>query len=144
MFGRRRKPPSEPFLHSDGCKTPAAEPEWFESRDGRWQRLCSCGSEFREIDTGIIAPNGPAAEPAKTAHEHAPECEGSKIASMVQVEFSQPDRAWRSHCRLCETSLLFWFQPDRHELGLDGELHPVRRAGNVRYAYELAREQVPA
>jgi len=144
MFGRRKTPPNTPFPHDDRCKTPAAEPEWFESKDHRWQRVCSCGEEYREMSTGEVEPNGWAAEPAKSAHEHAPECEGSEIASMVKVEFSSPDRAWRSHCMLCTTTALYWYQPDRTEMDAYGDPRPVRRAGNVRYAYELAREQAPA
>jgi hypothetical protein len=96
------------------------------------------------MDTGTIAPNGPAAEPAKRAHEHAPGCEGRELGQVVTVEFSSPDRAWRSHCTLCTTTALYWYQPDRTEMDAYGDPHPVRRAGNVRYAYELAREQVPA
>ena len=144
MFGRRKAPPDTPFLHGDRCKTSDAEPQWHESPDGRWQRVCSCGTEYREMYTGDIAPNGPAAEPAKRAHEHVGECEGSEFDQMVTVEFSQLDRCWRSHCLICTSSYLYWYQPDRTEMDLNGDIRPVYRAGNVLYSYELAREQVPA
>jgi hypothetical protein len=133
-----------PFLHGDRCRTPAAEPEWYENGEHRWQRTCSCGDEYREMYTGQLEPTSPAAEPSKRAHLHAPGCEASGLDAMVAVEFSPPDRAWRSHCLLCTTTQLYWYQPDRVEMNDAGDLHPVRRRGNTLYDYELARQQVPA
>jgi hypothetical protein len=152
-FARRQKgtrmparstPANTPFGYGDRCKTPNAEPEWFDSGDGRWQRTCSCGDEFKAMYSGELEPAGPAAEPAKTAHQHFPDCEGAQVASMVTVEFSSADRCWRSHCLLCTSTYLYWYQPDRHETNHYGEPVPVRRAGNLLYDYPLASEQVPA
>ena len=39
---------------------------------------------------------------------------------------------------------IYWYQRDRHETNVYGEPVPVRRSGNLLYAYELAREQLPA
>jgi hypothetical protein len=145
MFGRSRKPPSTPpFLHGDRCKTADAEPEWHESRDGRWQRVCSCGTEYKEMSSGQVEPASAAAEPSKRAHLHAPRCQGSGLDAVVIVEFSHPDRAWRSHCTVCTSSYLYWYEPDRTEMDLNGDLRRVRRAGCVLYDYPLAREPVPA
>jgi hypothetical protein len=145
MFGRSRKPPpNTPFQHGDRCKTPDATPEWFDSRDGRWQRTCSCGDEYREKSSDKITPNSPAARPAASAHVHSPECEGRGLDRVVTVEFVELDRAWRSHCMLCESTFWYWFQPGLTEVGADDELHPVHRRGNILYSYKLAREQVPA
>ena len=145
MFGRSHKPPSAPpFLHGDRCRTSDAEPQWHESPDGRWQRVCSCGTEYREKSTGKIEPASPAAEPSKRAHLHVGECEGSELDQLVTVEFSELDRCSRSHCLICTSSYLYWYQPDRTEMDLNGDLRPVYRAGIVLYDYELASEQVPA
>ena len=152
MFARRqnvtrmsaRPPVNTPFAHGDRCKTPLAEPEWYDDGAGRWERVCSCGSEQKAMDTGELEPAGQAAEPAKSAHAHFPECEGAQIASMVTVEFSSPDRCWRSYCLLCTSTWLYWYQPDRDETNAYGEPVPVRRAGNLLYDYELASEQVRA
>jgi hypothetical protein len=148
MFGRRGRaipPPSTPFLHDDRCKTKDAQPEWFDSADGRWERVCSCGSEYRAKEsTGEIEPTSPAAEPSRRAHLHAPGCQGSEIDQVVTVEFSQLDRAWRSHCTLCTSSFLYWYEPGRTEMDLNGDLRPVYRAGIVLYDYPLAREQASA
>jgi hypothetical protein len=141
----RSKPPANtPFAHNDRCKTPLAEPQWYDDGAGRWERMCSCGSEHKAMDTGELEPAGQAAKPAKSAHAHFPECEGAQIASMVTVELSSPDRCWRSHCMLCTSTWLYWYQPDRHETNAYGEPVPVRRAGNLLYDYEPASEQVPA
>jgi hypothetical protein len=141
---RSQPPPDTPFQHGDRCATRDATPEWYDGSDCRWERTCSCGTEHREKATGEIEPAGRAAEPSKRAHEHFPECEGRGIASMVTVEFSSPDRCWRSHCMLCTSTWLYWYQPDRHETNVYGEPVPVRRAGNLLYDYALASEQVPA
>src|SRR5262245_48751341 len=153
MFGRRREgtqmparklPPALPFQHGDRCQTKDAEPEWYDSGDGRWTRVCSCGSEFQAMYSGELEPAGTAAEPAKSAHEHFPECEGAQVTSMVTVEYSSADKCWRSHCLLCTSTYLYWYQPDRHETNHYGEPVPVRRVGNLFYDYPLASEQVPA
>ena len=102
-----KPPPNTPFGHGDRCKTPDAEPEWYDDGAGRWERVCSCGSEYKAMDTGELEPAGQAAEPAKTAHEHFPECEGAQVASMVQVEFSSADGCWRSHCLLCTSTFQY-------------------------------------
>jgi hypothetical protein len=114
MYASPKPPPDTPFQHGDYCKTRDAEPEWFMNGEHRWQRTCSCGSEYRQIPSGRIESASAAAEPAKSAHEHAPEREG-----LTTVEFSQPDRCWRSHCMLCTITGLYWYQPDRLETGAD-------------------------
>jgi len=139
---RSNPPPNLPFQHADRCATPDAEPEWFPNREGRWERVCSCGSEYKAMDTGELEPAGQAAEPAKSAHEHFPECEGRELASMVRIEFSQPDRCWRSYCMACTSTILYWYQPDRHETNFYGEPVPVKRSGNLLFDYELAAQQV--
>jgi hypothetical protein len=147
MFGRRNRttpPPNTPFAHDDRCKTPRAQPEWFDSADGRWERVCSCGSEYRVKESGELTPTSRAAEPAKSAHEHFPGCAGAEVDAMVVVEFDEADRGWRSFCQLCTSSQWYWYQPDLVEETPDGDLVPVRRRGNVLFDYELARPPVPA
>jgi hypothetical protein len=143
MFGRNRKAPANtPFGHADRCKTKDAEPEWYDSGDGRWQRTCSCGDEFREKASGELEPTSAAAQPAKHAHLHAPQFEGSGVDALVMVEFSTPDRAWRSHCMACTTTYLYCYAPRYVEEGDDGELYSVTRRGNCLFDYPLASEQV--
>jgi hypothetical protein len=147
MFGRRGRttpPPNTPFLHDDRCKTKDAQPEWFDSVDGRWERVCSCGTEYRVKESeGELTPTSRAAEPAKSAHEHHPGCAGTEVDAMVVVEFDEDARGWRSYCQLCTSSQWYHWAPDLVEETAAGDLVPVRRRGSVFFSYELAREQVP-
>jgi hypothetical protein len=45
----RHSPPDRPFIHGDGCKIVAADPDveipWLRFEGGRWGRVCRCGEE---------------------------------------------------------------------------------------------------
>jgi hypothetical protein len=138
MFGSRRKGPAvTPFAHGEDCKTPDAEPEWFTEpgSGGRWQRVCSCRTEFAYPGDGALDPNSAAAEPAWSAHEHAPSCEATTVAQVVRVA-KYEDGGWRSECVVCGTICLFWWDPDHR----DRNDRPVRREGNILYAYETRHQ----
>ena len=49
MFGGRKKGPTRPFQHADGCKILKADPgvqiKWSEVESGHWQAVCVCGEE---------------------------------------------------------------------------------------------------
>jgi hypothetical protein len=48
-FGRRKKRPSKPFIHQEGCKIaevdPGVEIPWSYLGDGFWKAECVCGFE---------------------------------------------------------------------------------------------------
>ena len=50
MFRRKRKPPSKPFTHDEGCRIVAVDPgveiPWSYLGDGRWKAECVCGAEY--------------------------------------------------------------------------------------------------
>jgi hypothetical protein len=133
MFGNRRKAPADsPFQHLEGCRTPDAAPSWgWLPGEGRWERVCGCHSEFRYVDDGTVDPNSAAAEPAWTAHLHAPSCEARDVAQVVKIG-RYVDGGWRSECVVCGTILIYWWSPDQ----TDRDGRPVRREGSVLYAYE--------
>ena len=134
MFGSKRKGPADtPFAHSDDCKTKDAEPKWWSEpgSGGRWQRVCSCHTEYAHLDDGKLDPNASAAEPAWTAHYHSPSCSAQGIAQVVKVG-RYVDGGWRSECLVCGTIQLYWWAPDM----TDRDGRPVRREGSVWYAYE--------
>jgi hypothetical protein len=49
MFGRKRKRPDRPFLHSDACPIfeadPGVEIQWSDLGNGHWQAVCVCGTQ---------------------------------------------------------------------------------------------------
>jgi hypothetical protein len=50
VFRRKRKPPSKPFTHDEGCRIVAVDPgveiPWSHLGDGRWKAECVCGAEY--------------------------------------------------------------------------------------------------
>jgi hypothetical protein len=53
VFVRKKKGPSNPFVHQEGCKIVKADPtvaiEWQEVESGFWEARCLCGVEtYRE------------------------------------------------------------------------------------------------
>jgi hypothetical protein len=131
MWGRRKGPVDTPFDHGSDCKTPAAKPEWGYEGNGRWQRVCTCHTEYAHLDDGKLDPNASATEPAWRAHMHTPSCQGRQIAQVVKVG-RYVDGGWRSECLVCGTIQLYWWAPDM----TDRDGRPVRRDGSVWYAYE--------
>jgi hypothetical protein len=77
MFGLKKKVPNRPFVHADGCKIQAVDPDveipWSYVGDGLWKAECVCTMEyFREpfVDDRVrIDPLDP------QTFRHAPECE---------------------------------------------------------------------
>jgi hypothetical protein len=137
MWGGRKGPADTPFPHSEDCKTPDAEPEWWAEpgSGGRWQRQCSCHVEYAYASDGRLDANAPATEPSTRAHLHAPSCEAPEIAQVVKVG-RYVDGGWRSECMVCGTIWLYWWSPDQ----TDRNGRPVRREGMVLYEYELHHE----
>ena len=50
MFGRRKKGPDKTFVHSEGCRILAADPDveipWNEVEAGHWRAECVCTIEY--------------------------------------------------------------------------------------------------
>jgi hypothetical protein len=79
VFRRKRKPPSKPFTHDEGCRIVAVDPgveiPWSYLGDGRWKAECVCGAEYfneSAVDDRVrLDPLDP-----KTSR-HLPQCEFS-------------------------------------------------------------------
>lgn len=99
MLGRgKSKPlalPAQAFLHEAGCKTPDAEPEWYETEDrGHFERVCSCTVEHYYQ---ISKPVEPAVDVG--AHRHVPGCLATAVVKVDEVS-----RERFTRCAACETS----------------------------------------
>jgi hypothetical protein len=136
---QRRRPPASAFEHAEDCRTPDAEPEWYELEAEYWTRVCSCQSEYARTSTSGPDPSSEAARPSWRAHQHDHGCENPELAVVVRVEqlSSGDGGGWRSTCLSCATSCLYWLDPERQEWR-DGQLVRVTFYGPVRYVYELA------
>ena len=62
------------------------------------------------------------------------------LAAVVRIERSV-DGGWRSSCVSCGSIVLFWYDPERQEWR-DGRMTRVSSYGPVRFAYELAADDV--
>lgn len=135
MWGKRKGPADTPFQHGEGCKTPDAKPEWGYMGNGRWERVCSCLTQYAHDAATGLDPNSAAAEPSWRSHVHSPSCEAQEVAQVVRVA-KYEDGGWRSECVVCGTSLIYWWDPDHR----DRNDRPVRREANVLYAYETRHQ----
>ena len=138
MFGKRKALAATPFDHSVDCRTPDARPEWSYMGNGRWERVCSCNTDYTYSESDEVDPNSPAAEPSWSAHEHALSCEATGIAAVVKIERREGGAGWRSTCAVCTTHCIYFWDPDR----TDQRGRPISREANVRYRYETRHQLV--
>jgi hypothetical protein len=106
--------------------------------NGRWERVCSCKTDYAYSENDEIDPNGPAAEPAWSGHQHAPSCEARYVAAVVKVERREAGTGWRSICTVCTTQCVYYWDPNR----TDEKGRPVRAEANVRYQYPTRHQMV--
>jgi hypothetical protein len=138
---QRRGPSTGPFEHGVDCKTPDADPQSHELEPHYWTRICSCSAEYHRTSPSEIEPSSEAARPSWRAHGHACDCEHSNVAVVVKVD-KHPDGGWRSECVSCGTIWLYWYDPEHWERQPDGSMIRVTGRGSVRFAYELASDDV--
>jgi hypothetical protein len=137
MFSTRtRKTPTDsPFVHSESCPTPKAEPEWGHLGGSEWERVCNCQREVWRAPDGRLDPNSLGAMPSWRAHIHAPGCEAAEVEAVVRIERRDGSGGWRSTCTVCTSMWLYFWDAER----TDGQGRPIRREANVLYQYPLKR-----
>jgi hypothetical protein len=76
LFRRKRKPPTKPFTHDEGCRIVAVDPGVeipCYLGDGSWKAECMCGAEYfneSAVDDRVrLDPYDP------TTASHLPQCE---------------------------------------------------------------------
>jgi hypothetical protein len=140
---RTLAPADTPFDHDGHCRTPDATPQWHEE-DGtdRWERVCSCSTQYAYGRSDELGPDDRAAEPSWRAHEHDLDCSGRDLAAIVEVR-PDPDGGWRSRCGLCNSISRYWWQPQYFDRDGDGEPVRMTRMGMIQLQYELAHQSFP-
>jgi hypothetical protein len=97
VFGRKKRGPSNPFVHQEGCKILKADPnasiEWQEVERGSWEARCLCGVEtYREPVTADRVRQDPL-DPATSRHLGQCEYIGETDAAMLRVLLKVTDKA---------------------------------------------------
>jgi hypothetical protein len=112
MFRRKKKGPSNPFVHQEGCKILKADPnasiEWQEVERGFWEARCVCGVEtYREPITDDRVRLDPL--DSRTSR-HAPECEFASetdpavLKVLLKVKPGQGEGYDWVECGACDTA----------------------------------------
>ena len=117
---------SRPFVHEDHCR--------FLPSAGVGERCAAgCRAPFVRVWRGVafvvgvrIDPATQSPEPSKSAALHHPGCAASP--ETVTVERNGRDGGWRSQCRSCDSTTLFW-REDVWDIPERGDPALVTRAG---------------
>ena len=112
MFGRRKKGPTRPFVHTYDCKIVKADPGveilWSEVESGHWQAVCECGSEDIYEEPADRRARLDPLHPSTFHHaggcEHRDTTDPTLLAAILKVRDGAGGDYWWVECSACDTA----------------------------------------